>query len=274
MRERNTTYWSAGWRPYSRQEELLWVGSVGESPLLWVMSLVLNYQHVFPRWVARLRECSWPIYMRNISVLGLLSADHATEWLYCAHSKSIYTLEKDLILQIGNDHNRLRDWWSLIRNSLKLAWQNQLSNVSLRSLPDFQQSSRVPCMTAYFPTRLGKIIEELRSLKLGIQKTHLLFSSGDAHSEAGHRWQLFKNCRCKAVISRKCPLLFWHSLSIQKQSREMVKQRLLNSTRIQLEVLCLYPWAEAHLHVSEMQLQWLHTSPAASRLAECQPHYN
>lgn len=176
MSERNTTYWSAGWRPYSRQEELLWVGSVGESPLLWVMSLVLNYQHVFPRWVARLRERSWPIYMRNLFVLGLLSSDHVTEWLYCAHSKSIYTLEKDLILQIGNDHNRLRDWWSLIRNSLKLAWQNQLSSVSLRSLPDFQQSSRVPCMTAYFPTRLGKIIERSWEAWNWVFRKHICFS--------------------------------------------------------------------------------------------------
>lgn len=33
-------YWLAGWQPYSRQEELLWVGSVGESPSLWVMNSV------------------------------------------------------------------------------------------------------------------------------------------------------------------------------------------------------------------------------------------
>lgn len=93
-------------------------------------------------------------------------------------------------------------------------------------------------MTAYFPSRLGKSYgDEFRSLKLGIQKTHLLVSSGDAYAEAGHKWQLFKRWHCKAVRGGKCPLLLWHSVSSRKQARERVKQRWLNSSRISFEVL-------------------------------------
>lgn len=103
-------------------------------------------------------------------------------------------------------------------------------------------------MTAYFPSRLGKSYgDELRSLKLGIQKTDLLVSFGDAYAEAGHRWQLFKSWHCKAVRGGKCPLLLWHSVSSRKQAREMVKQRWLNSSRISFEVLTVFTsLGEAH----------------------------
>lgn len=38
--------------------------------------------------------------------------------------KVLFTgLKKDLIWQIDSDHNCLGNWWSLIRNGLKLAWQ-------------------------------------------------------------------------------------------------------------------------------------------------------
>lgn len=91
--------------------------------------------------------------------------------------------------------------------------------------PDSQHSSRGSQYDSLLPNQTREDYgDELRSWKLGIQKTHLLFSFGDAHTEAGYRWQLFKNWRYEAVRSGKCPLLFQHSVSSQKPSREMVKQ--------------------------------------------------
>lgn len=63
-----------------------------------------------------------------------------TIWYYI-HSKSIYSLEKDLISQIGKYHNRLGDCRCLIKSRLKLAWQNQLSRISLMRPSDSHPSS-------------------------------------------------------------------------------------------------------------------------------------
>ena len=121
----------AGWQPCLRWEGLFWMGSVGRGD-----EFPLELACVFKMSVCSYGTEKLTHLQEGHSCVGLLRSDHVTNWYNYPHSKPIYSVEKDLILQTGNDHSLLGDWWSSLRKGLKLAWQNQLSSVSLTSPSD------------------------------------------------------------------------------------------------------------------------------------------